>query len=216
MLWPKYVNLVHDCDPNSSHKYKSTLMIWIKQCLQQPGCMVQDKNKTTNYPLLHKYILIAAFLCQRNKAKLDSQYFQSSSTSTTTRRKKKMMEKKKSTELNNDGITSSSSNTKSSSFTKERLLAIYSSIVNSFYTNFKQKENKKSSHRACKERFLGSKTFWNGLQELIDMKMINRNESSETTICFDASSDKYKCALDEDEAFKIANEMDFPLGKYLV
>jgi len=214
MLWPKYVKLVHDCDSNSSDKYKSTLMRWIKQYFQQPGFMILVENKTTNFALLHKYILIAAFLCQRNKAKFDSKYFQSANT--TKKRKRKQKEKRKSTELNNDVITSSSSNTKSSSFTLERLLAIHSSIVNSFYTDLKEKENKKSTQRACKQLFLGSKIFWNGLQELIEMKMINHIESSEETICFDTLRDKYKCALDEDEAFQIANEIDFPLINYLM
>ena len=151
MLWPKYIKLVHNCDSNSSDKHKFTLMRWIKQYLHQLGFMILVENKTTNYTLLHKYILIAAFLCQRNKAKLDCKYFQS--TNTTKKRKRKKKEERKSTESNNDAITLPSPNTKSSSFALERLLAVYSSIVTSFYTDLKEKDSKKSTQRACKQLF---------------------------------------------------------------
>ena len=80
-----------------------------------------------------------------------------------------------------------------------------------------QKEEQEC-YKESKRFFLGSDFFWNALQELIDTRKIKSvvESNGDNVICLDASRDKYSCELDEDTAFLIATEIDFPLSNYLV
>ena len=198
----------------------------LNECLLRPGQtmqeqQVQNQNKeksihvvsfAESLPYYSKFLLLAAYLCQSNKADLDRKLYTNTSSGRRSRRKKG----------NNDSFVemiTHASSTKAQqrlrseripSFPLERLLSIFSSITGKYATS--------GTTTKVSVDNLGSISLFASLAELRELGYLtctNANSSANTNRTMIAPLTKYICNLSKNEAILLSSQVKFPISNYL-
>jgi hypothetical protein len=199
----------------------------LNECLLQPYKSLRDvtpgkdkqatveKNGSTLAGSLSyrtKFLLLAAFLCQSNKADHDRKLYTNQASGRRKRRRKNQQNENAA-----ENITHASSakaqqllrSEKVPSFPLERLLSIFSSISAKYSTGMKHFVNNVDE--------LGSIGLIANLNELRQLGYLTRTSSSTNSV-LDKNrivATKYICNLSQNEAIQLAKDVKFPLANYL-
>lgn len=157
-------------------------------------------------PYLTKCLLLAAFICQTNRADKDKQLF----TIQKNGKKNSTNKRKSPTEDIAFGAATKSAASKfcrPRMFPMERMLSVFVSIV-----GLNQEYNTSSNLRQHKGNGVdpsatGSPEFFESLSYLRDVGLLHDNENLATP--------RYWCSLTKDEAEAISQSVNFQLGNYL-
>lgn len=188
----------------------------LNDCLLQPGnIMHQKKDKCDNnveveLPYYSVYLLLAAYLCQANKAENDLKLYTNRASGQ--RRRGRRSNQSNDTQMEN--VTHASSNKaqqnlkneKMPSFPLERLLSIFSSITGKYaIVKGKSKE-------------LGTTTTFAKISELEELgyiSCIDHSTNARKSNIMSTSSLKYCCKITKKQAEQFASQVKFPLSNYL-
>jgi hypothetical protein len=197
----------------------------LNECLLQPGQTLQEVQVPPQYqkendriasfseslPYYTKFFLLAAYLCQANKADHDQKLYTNKASG---RRRKK----KNPNDSFAENMTHASSikaqqmlrSEKVPSFPLERLLSIFSSIFGKYATV--------STKTKISSKDLGSISLFASLAELRQLGFLSYMEARHHTNkshTLTTSMTKYVCNLSRDEAALLSSQVQFPLVDYL-
>ena len=215
----------------------------LSRCLFQPGrgygyfspnpsasCFPTTINNgispfANDFPYLMKFLLLSAFLCKNNCKSHDKRLYTNEKSKTRTKSLNKG---------SNDGVafglvSSSSSSTtlttrRMATFPRERMLSIFSSIVGRYGSNDSLPHTIGSSnddlhyHSSKKGsinvQMLGTVHFFESLVHLRSLGFLERRCNGLPSL--DATNVQYNCNISRALAEEISNEVQFPLGQYLM
>lgn len=172
-----------------------------------------------------KFLLLSAFLCQNNCKSHDKRLYTNAKSKTRTKSLNKG---------SNDGVafgvvSSSSSSTtlttrKMATFPRERMLSVFSSIVGRYGNNDSLPHTIGSSNddRHCHSskkgsinvQMLGTVHFFESLVHLRSLGFLEKRCNGLPSL--DATNVQYNCNISRAFAEEISNEVQFPLGQYLM
>lgn len=193
----------------------------LNECLLQPGNTLQEvkeeRSQESNeneidLPYYSIFLLLAAYLCQVNKAENDLKLYTNRASGQRTRRGRGS---KQPNDTQMESITHASSSKaqqnlkieKIPSFPLERLLSIFSSITGKYASD----ENSTNKN-------LGSTTTFAKITELEELgyiSCIHQNTSSRKSHIMTTSTLKYHCKISKNQAVQFAKQVHFPLSNYL-
>lgn len=199
----------------------------VVHCLCQPGKSLPqyDSDNQTNHQITAKYktsrardeyirnfLLLSAFLCQRNRPSHDIALY-------TNRRREQG--KRKRVRLSQEASSKEFGDTIETSlrfFPLERMFSVFSSIVGK-YGILEDEKNEQDYDETVRDYVsgLGSSSLFTALAELRDLGLIVVNgQDASVEISFDSNAKQYSCRLQYNEACKIADTVGFPLHHYLI
>jgi len=157
---------------------------------------------------LTKFLLLAAFICQRNKSDHDEVLFTDKSQGKKSKRSKDALD---------DNIAFATSaqtqldlkTVRVPSFPLERMLSVFSSIVSKYGRGIGNSTNGNDDVKNLTD--LGTFAFFQGISQLRRVNLLVSSES----IHHDRLLANFTCTLCMDDAKKIAQEVNFPLKDYL-
>lgn len=153
-----------------------------------------------------KYLLISAFLASRNPATLDASLFDSTGVTDSRKRKRKASEKsKEQKEMAEQELLMKGPGT----FPLERLLAIFQCITSLAEDSLDEEESHEETIEGGSSGLMSDVLLQ--LSSLCNANFIIKGGSS----CPLEGSTRYRTAVSEDLALKVAKGLKFPLSKYL-
>lgn len=206
----------------------------LPHCLLRPGRVFISAPSSLDttcqqIPYLSKFLLLAAYLCQTNKADQDRILYTNQRTG---QRRNRSSNKNNQSEALTHGSSQRSQREvkmeRMTSFPLERMLSVFSSICNKYAVN---KSNSKGSKNHPSENEdgidvsqLGNMSMINCLTELRCHGLIEEASNSagkyigDKKLAYSRSmtSAKFMCTLSEKEAQAMANNVNFPLDDYLL
>ncbi len=198
----------------------------VSRCLMRAGGTLKAPNDAITFchslPYLTKFLLLAGYLCQHNKASEDRTLF-------TNKAKGKKRSKGKMKESHSESLTHASSKEVQNylkservySFPLERMLSVFSSICNKYiHGGVSVNESFVKEGNGVDIGRIGSNSLLMSLSQLQNLGLIKQAASSgwtDTTTMYSKSftSAKYICELSSHEAKLIAATLQFPLSRYL-
>jgi len=170
-----------------------------------------------NASYLNKILMLAAFICQTNRADRDKQLF------TIQKNGKKNNASKKSTP--GEDLAFGAARTqkfKNRMFPMERMLSVFVSIVGLNQRNLKSKSSSESiPANQINPGRIGSSDFFEALAHLRDTGVLHEKAGTSvataaaTSETVNMANPKFWCSLSKDEADFIATSVNFPLDNYL-
>ncbi|KAE8697588.1 Origin of replication complex subunit 5 [Hibiscus syriacus] len=152
-----------------------------------------------------KYLLISAFLASRNPATLDASLFDSTGVSDSRKRKRKASEKS----MDQKEMAEQELHMKGpGTFPLERLLAIFQCITSLAEDSLDEEESRELTTEGSSRGLMSDVLLQ--LSSLCNANFIIKGGS-----CPLEGSTRYRTAVSEDLALKVARSLKFPLSKYL-
>lgn len=184
---------------------------------EQEHQQVKPGGSLTATAYLVKCLMIAAFICQHNKADKDKQLF------TIQKNGKRSHSNKKQQSHGEDLAFGNARNGVSKSFKlrlfpMERMLSVFVSIVGLNEDRMPGKAGQLLRVNELKPNKIGSSDLLDSLAHLRDMGMLHEKSSSSGGISTEEanlSAPKYWCSLTREEAEEVAKSVNFPLESYL-
>ncbi len=217
-------NIDNDCFVLLGQKVRPFIRRLINECLLQTGrtlreqSMISEQDEYNNVSSLSYYsifLLLAAYLCQANKADHDQKLFTNNASG---QRRRQMNNKQNDTFA--ESVTHASStkaqqrlrSEKIPSFPLERLLSIYSSITGKYAIGSKNKGSQFDVGN------LGSIALYSNLAELRQLgflSCVNANNEDDKSRIMTSTWIKYVCNISRNDALLLAKKVKFPLADYL-
>ena len=212
--------------------------LMLQRCLLRPGRTITippataDRNEvassTDELPYLAKFLLLAAYLCQTNKADQDQNLYTNARSG---RRRKTRGDNSHSESLTHASSQKALQQLRSDrivSFPLERMLSVFSSICNKYANDeTKKKSQNDLLYDATNEPInviqLGSLSLMKCISELRQHGLVHEASASggfytaDTSKAYSKSitSTKFACNLSRERAQRIAKGLGFPLNDYL-
>ena len=169
-----------------------------------------------------RYLLLAAFLCQVNRAERDRALF-------STERNGRSSQRRRSTTPEDDESTALGKTTnlfRLRSFPLERMMSIYVSLIGlhdqRMTRTMTTQEEETNQHRWQWDRFVAAslqERFGEVLYHLRSLRVIQLASSSSLDTRDGAirlSEPRYTCHMTLDQAYSVADSLDFPLDRYML
>lgn len=205
----------------------------INECLLQPGQTLKDHHQRSNddganqdisslaksLPYHSKFLLLAAYLCQANKADHDQKLYTNKASGRRRQSKNKQNDNfaERITHASSMKAQQSLRSERVSSFPLERLLSIYSSISGKYAVENNGDNN--SSGDSMNVGNLGSIALYSTLAELRQLGFLSCMTSNildgDKSRTFAAPWAKFVCHLSKNDAEVLSKEVKFPLRNYL-
>lgn len=254
MLWPTYIGPLgtyvypvgpHDPSVNSAvsgnileklgQDLRPHIRQMLPQCLLRPGRALSSTNAVASVsnelPYLAKFMLLAAYLCQTNKADHDQVLYTN----------KRGGRKKKKGDNHSESVTHASSQQSQrelkldrvTSFPLERMLSVFSSVCNKYAQNGEDVDTTRANHPSdtvngtVNVARLGTTSLMKCLSDLRQCGLIHEASASATSASASNITDgnmvysksitstKYTCSLSRRQAEAISKDLNFPLHLYL-
>jgi hypothetical protein len=219
-------NIDNDCFVLLGQKVRPFIRRLINECLLQPGRTLRDQsmiteqdecNDVSSLSYYSIFLLLAAYLCQANKADHDQKLYTNKASG---QRRRQMNNKPNDTFA--ESVTHASSSKaqqrlrseKIPSFPLERLLSIYSSITGKYAIGSKNKGSQFDVGN------LGSIALYSNLAELRQLGFLtcvnaNNNNEDDKSRVMASTWIKYVCNISRNDALLLAKKVKFPLTNYL-
>lgn len=177
--------------------------------IEERGYIRMKSSTEDKTAYLTKFLLLAAFICQRNKSDHDEVLFTDKSQG------KKSKRSKESWDDNIAFATSAQMQTELKSFRVpsfplERMLSIFSSIVCKYGKGLGDSTSENDASKNVTVD-MGTYPFFQAISHLRQVNLLVSSES----IHNDRLLTNFTCSLCMDDAMKIAEEVNFPLMHYL-
>ena len=213
----EFVQLNRRVSEKLGQKVRPYVRQMLNDCLLQPGNTMHEKkdecenNIELGLPDYSVYLLLAAYLCQANKAENDLKLYTNRASGQ--RRRGRRSNQANGTQMESVTHASSSKakqnlkNEKIPSFPLERLLSIFSSITGKYAID------------DGKSKELGTTTTFAKISELEELGYIScidhHSTNARKSNNMSTSSLKYCCKITKKQAVQFASKVKFPLSNYL-
>jgi hypothetical protein len=167
-------------------------------------------DRVHDFPMLTKYLLLAAYLCQVNRPDRDRHLF-SIQKNGRRRRGNDQENAGESIAFGSNTLDQQGMSIRPRSFPTERMLSVFISMVGLHASSQMGNSNWESSIRS-----LGSCAFFENLACLKACGLLNDHPSRSVHDPVKMSDSSLWCSLTLDEARRIAKSIDFPLDRYVL
>jgi len=181
--------------------------------VMMPGRALSKQNSNEyagSLPYITKFLLLAAFLCQKKRAEQDVNLFTTKNTG-----KSKRKRSNKSDEGSAFASSSKDLTRRQPSFNLERMLSVFYSIIGQYgqhYMNYKEEAVSTVAQLGTERLFQNiSQLIATGLLSSIGSVKINEKIDHDL---MEITSAKFSCMISRDDACVIASSVGFPLEKY--
>lgn len=254
MLWPVYIKplgkfadiessdedvgfttdpLTRRCLEKMGQALRPHIRTALKQCLLRPGRTIRQRiegsKKTPSVnqiPYLGKFMLLAAYLCQRNKADHDKLLYTNARSGKRRNARNNSSHSESLTHASSQKALQQLRSDRIASFPLERMLSVFSSICNK-YANDDKKETSRNdmlfhiTSGVINISQLGSLSLMKCISELKQHGLINEASTfvgsldSRKAYSKSVTSTRFICNLSREMAEDIAQDLGFPLKDYL-